>query len=147
MKNDYPISQLRLVKVIFYHVDKHGTSIPGDGNVHYMHESQVETFISATVALHHEPGINPHNGAKTASLWEIKVCGLDDDKSYWWCDPTLKSNNSAQGAKINQAKWAILGPIDRVWACPTLWKEEHMARERELKSEIEALRQEYTEKY
>jgi hypothetical protein len=146
--NDYPISQLRLVKVIFYHVDKEGRSIPGDGNVHYMHESQVQTFIDATVALHHEPGINPHNGVKTASLWEIKVCGLEEKAvSYWWCDPTLKDNYSAHGAKINPAKWALLGPTDRVWACPTLWKQEHMARERELKAEMEALRQEYQEKY
>lgn len=146
--DNYPIAQLRLVKVIFYHVDKQGNSIPDEGRVHYMHQSQVETFIAATIALHHEPGINPHSGGETAKLWEIKVCGLETDaKSYWWCDPTLKSNDSPQGARINQAKWGILGPTDRVWACPTLWAEEHRARERELQAEMESLRQEYRDKY
>jgi len=140
--NDYPISQLRIVWVFLYHVEQ-GKEIPHEPHMYYMHESQVETFVSAQVALHHEPGVNPHNGMKTTPLWEIMVGGLvTDAKSYWWCDPALKANDSPQGAKLNSSN-----DRRRVWACPTLWRNEHMARERELKAEIEALRQEYQEKY
>lgn len=136
--DNYPISQLRIVNVVFYYTDDKGQDIPHQPHLYYMHKSQVETFVSALVALHHEPGVNPHTGGKTSPLWEIKVCGLETDaKSYWWCDPALKSNDSPCGARINQAKWAILAPTDRVWACPTLLRKEHMERERELKAEYE----------
>jgi hypothetical protein len=131
MKNDYPISQLRLVKVIF------GEGKTTSEHVHYMHESQVETFIAATVALHHSPGINPHNGIKTASLWEIKVCELGEQVSYWWCDPTLMKNHSAQGAQINQAKWSICFLTDRKWAHPDLLRKEKEQREADAKAEYE----------
>lgn len=115
--NDYPVSQLRLVKLVF----REGKTT--SEHVHYMHESQVETFIAASVRLHHSPGINPHNGNKTASLWEIKVCSLGDQVSYWWCHPDLKDNYSPQGAKINPAQWAIWRK-DRKWAHPSLLSEE-----------------------
>lgn len=138
MKNDYPISQLALVKITFYHVSDNGNCIPSTPMVRYMHQSQVDTFIEATVRLHHSPGINPHNGAETAKLWEIKVAGLQEDTvSYWWCNPDLKSNGSAQGAQLNNDTFALIGLRDRKWAHPLLLAKEKAERIAQAKAEYE----------
>jgi hypothetical protein len=137
MKNDYPISQLRIVKRWFHSYDNGGGRKVWEDSPHYMHESQVETFIAASIALHHSPGINPHNGNPTSALWEIKVAPLGEETSYWWCCPDLMANHSAQGAQINQALWSICFLTDRKWAHPILLAEEKKSREDEAKAEYE----------
>lgn len=151
MKNDYPISQLRIVRRWFHAYDDNGSRKVWEDSTHYMHESQVQTFLKASIALHHEPGINPHNKNRAAALWEIRVAPLGEQVSYWWCEPNLTVNHSTHGAQINQAEWSICYLTDRKFAHPTLLSEERAQREAECKAEydanIEALRQEYREKY
>lgn len=111
---DFPISQLALVSVFFWH-EEPDKRVVSPVRIHYMHEDQVDTFVQATIRLHHEPGINPHNEAPTARLWEITVNGLETEtKTYWWCHPDLRG--STGGAKLN--KPTITGK--RKFACSQL---------------------------
>lgn len=92
MDKDFPVSELRIVNVYF-----HGNHMP---SVRYMHKSQVDTFVKATVELHHERG-NPYTGGKAAPLRRIEVQGLGiETVSYWWCTPGLHKNAQG-GARIN----------------------------------------------
>lgn len=103
MKNDFPISQLRVVTCYFK---------GGHKNDHHMHESQVDTFVKAQVRLHHSPGVNPHNCKKTAELDQISVSTLDlQARSYWWTTEDLQNNSDPKGAEINNVS---LGT--RVWS-------------------------------
>ena len=120
MKHDFPISQLRMV-TIYYHNDGKVSEHSGR---HMMHEDQVETFVKATVALHHSPGINPHNGVEAASLWEIRFSQVETDaESYWWSTPDLQRNGDPMGAQLNAE---ILD--QRLWAHPLLLKQDESNR-------------------
>jgi hypothetical protein len=89
---DFPISELRIVKVAFMH----GLNNP---RVHYMHKSQVEAYVKATVELHHVRG-NPHTGKPLDNLARITVEGLATRTiTYWWCAASLEDDGT--GARLN----------------------------------------------
>lgn len=124
---DFPISQLRLVDVLM-----RGNHIP---STYMMHESQVETFIKATIRLHHTHG-NPHTKSNPENLWEIRVDQLTvEAKSYWWCCEDLQNNNDPKGAQLNHS---VHSPRSRrVWAHPDLIAEEKKRRAEEEQAEYE----------
>ena len=118
---DYPISQLRIVKVWFRHEDGGRRSDPA---IHYMHQDEIDIFLEALVALHYSPGINPYNGGKTATLWEVRACVLEQaTRSYWWSSPTLSSDHGVKGAQLN---CDYVGE-QRMWAHPELLEREAKA--------------------
>lgn len=121
---DYPISELRIVKLRFKGGPL-GSAYTAD---HMMHVSQVETFVQASVDLHHKQ--LPHKDGKprkAAPLWEVRVSKLNlDTKSYWWCCPGLKDNDHPEGARLNDTYLS-----ERVWAHPTLLEDERRAEEYE----------------
>lgn len=121
---DYPLSQLRIVKVSILEPTERAQGIRHDDHpqIHYMHESQVDAFVYAKIQLHHVVG-NPHHRdaegkpieCKLDNLWEIKVARLDTQTiSYWWSAPSLQSNDPLS-AKLNQLTF-----FERIWAHPEL---------------------------
>ena|SRR5271166_5419859 len=96
--NWHQCSELR--EVILYYTADRKTILPHEQR-HYMMESQVATFLQATLELHYQPGINPHNGNTAALLWEAKVGKLEQPVSYWWCVPGLHKNHDQAGAQIS----------------------------------------------
>lgn len=125
---DYPISQLRFVKMTT--VDRGPKGYGYHDSVHMMHESQVPIFIEASIRLHHTHG-NPHgkNGEviKLNNLWEIRVTSVNTDTtSYWWCVPDLQGNGNPKGAQLNLDTF-----YRQVWAHPELLERAKKARAEE----------------
>lgn len=119
--NDFPISELRIVEIWLHH----NLQVSPHTERHMMHMSQVETFVKATVDLHHTRG-NVHSGVRLDNLWEVRVNKLNlDTKAYWWGSPEQK-NNDPNGAKINDTNWG-----ERVWAHPELLAEERRIEDSE----------------
>jgi hypothetical protein len=52
------------------------------------------------VRLHHDPGVNPHNGRKTRRIWKITVVELEWLGPFWWSTPDLQKNNAATGVPV-----------------------------------------------
>lgn len=133
---DYPISQLRFVKMSI--VNREGPDRVPHDQVHMMHESQVETFVAATIKLHHTEG-NPHLPVmgtpplKLDNLWEIRTTSVAiNTTSYWWCVPDLQKNNDPKGAQLNLDTF-----YRRVWAHSELLELEKRARAEEEQDEYE----------
>lgn len=69
--------------------------------IHMMHENDVKLFIEATLNLHYEPGINPYNGEKTSTVWEIRSEPVRLRGKFWWTQPDLgKGGKDARGATL-----------------------------------------------
>ena len=64
-----------------------------------VHHSHVDRFIAASTRLHHDPGVNPHNGQSTLRLNHIKV-GRPDANTFWWSTPDLQRNGDPNGAAV-----------------------------------------------
>lgn len=64
-----------------------------------MHKDHVPRFVEASVKLHHNPGVNPGNGQKTAPIWRITSAPLHVG-TYWWTTPNLQGNDDPEGAAI-----------------------------------------------
>jgi len=115
MSHDFPISELRVVRVYMK-----GSTSP---HVHYMHESQVDVFVEATVNLHYLVG-NPHNGKQLHNLWRIEVSPLSvETDSFWWCSPTLHADQ-VSGARLNSTYLCA-----SVWRHPDLIAEDKRCEE------------------
>jgi hypothetical protein len=101
----------------------------GSPRTHMMHQSQVDTFLKATIRLHHTHG-NPHlEPAKQmlANLWEVRVHGVEvPTVSYWWCAESLQAKD-AKGAKLNPPSIRST----RLWAHPDLLASETEDRRRD----------------
>lgn len=128
---DFPISELRLVHLDIRNPEVRRKGIYPRPSVHFMHESQVDTFVEASIRLHQTEG-NPHikdrtGGVPPDQLWEIKVGHLElNTASYWWCCADLGKNEDPKGAQLNDPK----SPI-RVWAHPELLRHEARLEEEE----------------
>jgi hypothetical protein len=133
MNRDYPLSELRIVETYLK-----GNHIP---QIHYMHKDQVDTFVEATIQLHHVVG-NPHHRdeqgnpkeCRLDNLWQIRVCELETETaSYWWCVPDLQKNNDTKGAQLNQTNPPFRG---YVWRHPDLIAQ--LAEEHRQEMQLEA---------
>jgi hypothetical protein len=106
-----PVSQLRMVSLHF---------MSGSISKHVVHESQVDVMVEASLKLHHEPGVNPHNGKETAKLREIFLWKLQRSGPYWWTGPSLHAGDK-KGAAVYD--WQIFyqlwperkEPLPRGW--------------------------------
>lgn len=128
---DFPISELRIVKIFLYNSER-----PQLPLTYMMHEAEVETFIKATVKLHHTLGNPNHLDSegrqvvlKLDNLWEIIVLRVAvDTATYWWCSEKLCKGDTF-GARLNE-----ISDYRRVWANPKLLqleKEDRAEEERE----------------
>lgn len=115
---DFPISELRIVKLYF--IKDYGDGRKGRDDhpsVHMMHKSQVETFLKASLNLHHFPCYHRNGELRNVSqLWEVTAHRVNTKTtSYWWCEENLQTNGSAMGAQLNETH-----SYDRLWAHPEL---------------------------
>lgn len=55
--------------------------------------SEVDSFITAHMRLHVNPGINPHNGVETHRIDRIRSAPMLLE-GYWWTSPTLKNDEN-----------------------------------------------------
>lgn len=156
---DFPISELRIVKIFFrdptliLDLKKYQSSSVwlhqtlesladskleqenfkfGPPQIHMMHESEIDTFIKATIKLyypHHFDSEGRPIVVKLNNLWAIYVSNIQiSNVSYWWCSENLQDSDPL-AAKLNQESYRR-----RVWAHPELLqleKEDRAEEERE----------------
>lgn len=65
---------------------------------------EVERLVQAVLALHHDPGLNPHNGEPTAALVRLRVGRPALSEGYWWSGPTLQD----EGEKARLVAWRFV---------------------------------------
>lgn len=104
-----PLSQFRLVTMEWME-----PSSWNDVQQNIVHESEVDTFLKATLELHYAPGLNPHNGNKCRIAREITVASFDAAGPFWWTTPGLKDNGDPSGATLLQSD----GRSRRLWINP-----------------------------
>ena len=63
--------------------------------------SDVALLVEALVRLHHDPGVNPHSGRRTAKLVRVSVGTPSLGAGHWWTGPTLQD----EGAKARTLDW------------------------------------------
>jgi hypothetical protein len=102
-----------LVRVTLW-FDNHDPSalLPFSPSHHIVAEADVEKLVGASLALHYEPGYNPHAGA-TSPVQYITTEKLMPSGPYWWSVPGLRKNGDPNGAVI--WNW---GYQERVWIRP-----------------------------
>ena len=54
--------------------------------------ADVERLCQAVLALHHAPGVNPHNGEPAARLLRLSVGAPTLHAGYWWSAPNLQDH-------------------------------------------------------
>jgi hypothetical protein len=69
--------------------------------------ADVPLLVEALVKLHHDPGVNPHNGNKTARLVRVRVGTPSLGDGYWWTGPTLEDD----GPRARVVTWRF----DTAW--------------------------------
>lgn len=72
----------------------------GKTSEHLVLEGDVDKFVDASIRLHHDPGVNPHNAKKAARVETICVSRLRASGPFWWSTPDLKKNSDPSGAVI-----------------------------------------------
>lgn len=72
----------------------------GGPTAHIVAESDLYTLLTATLELHFEPGVNPHNHNKTSEIQFITAQVLRPQGPYWWSTPGLQDNEDPHGAVI-----------------------------------------------
>lgn len=96
---DSPSSELKLADI--RKVEIHWVS--GSPTSYLVHVDEIAKFVEATVRLHFNPGINPHQtdrkARKCARIWKIEVQKLVFKGPYWWSTPNLGINNVIDGAR------------------------------------------------
>lgn len=82
----------------------HVTTVRSDGLIHIaeyvVHKDEVDKIVEAQKRLHYSPGINPHNGNKTAEALSIDVCEFTATGPFWWSTPDLQNNKDSAGAIV-----------------------------------------------
>jgi hypothetical protein len=63
--------------------------------------AEVPLLVEALVKLHHDPGVNPHSGRRTARLVRVRVGTPELQPGYWWTGPTLQD----AGARARLVAW------------------------------------------
>lgn len=88
-----------------------------------IHKDHVDAMRDAFVALHHSPGVNPHNGERTAEIWKLECGPLLANGPFWWTTPDLAATPlEVVGALL------LTGYGRRaVWKHPELEAEERLA--------------------
>jgi|SRR5579859_418565 len=125
--SDYPVSELRLVKLWFK--DDH---IP---STHFMHKDQVDTFVQASLQLHYIVG-NPHRnvvdsapctpGNGVSLLWRISVQEIRrEPESFWWSHISLHEGQGPAALLGDPLGWT------NVWKHPALVESDRQAEELE----------------
>jgi len=118
---DFLLSELRMVRLVF----EKGA---GRDVRHMMHLSQVQSFIQASLALHHSPGTNPYHykmalnkgmtvekakeEAQASPIIEIHVHKFDrlEPHAHWWSSPSLEQGDPEAAHIISDYD------SERVWA-------------------------------
>lgn len=108
---DFPVSELRKINV-YFRVGSHVTQT-------YIHASEVEKYVKCLAELHYEPGINPYNVEKTATISHVESCSLVFGE-YWHATPGL-GKDKTQTAVSTGEFWKS----ERVWTNPDTLKEEY----------------------
>lgn len=70
-----------------------------DENYDILHDrimmvDQLDEYVDAMVRLHHDPGINPHNGNETARIKRISATPLRVNGPHWHTTPNLGVKDS-----------------------------------------------------
>jgi hypothetical protein len=94
------ISQLRQVCVYYqgYQQGYQPAQLEPHSSTIILLSDHVGRFAEATVKLHWDPGVNPHNGNQTAVLGAMTVHELWQSGPYWHTTPDLQNNNDPAGA-------------------------------------------------
>jgi hypothetical protein len=79
--------------------------VGGETTVHFVPTSDLAQLVEATVRLHHSPGINPHSGKETRTLWKIVTYRMEIAGPHWWSTPDLGINGNTGGARI--VNWLV----------------------------------------
>lgn len=66
--------------------------------------AEVERLVTAVLALHHDPGLNPHNGQPAARLRALRVGRPALSQGYWWSAPNLQDS----GHKARLVTWRFV---------------------------------------
>lgn len=98
-------------KVILYFQD-------GKFGEYLIPKDELEHFLAASIRLHHDPGINPHNQAKTAPLKSISVAYPTLEGPFWWTTPSLQLQMNEPGARI--ISWTFY----KIWTPEKSWIDE-----------------------
>lgn len=86
-----PIADLRLI-ILTYE--------DGLEEDRFVHKNSVDKFVEASMELHYQPGINPHNGGRAGKITRISVAKPDISGPYWWSTPGLQQNYDPEGVPI-----------------------------------------------
>jgi hypothetical protein len=120
-------SSMDIKEVVAVHLYWEDKSEP---TMYLIRKAHLERFKEATLKLHHERGVNPHDGNKTARLYRMTASPLQSHGPYWWTTPNLQANGDSARATI----------IDTSLSTETLWlsDEEDLRGEAEEEAEAEA---------
>lgn len=66
--------------------------------------TEVERLVAAVLALHHDPGRNPHNGQPAARLLRLSVGRPALGQGYWWSAANLQDS----GDKARLVTWRLV---------------------------------------
>ena len=64
----------------------------GDRRDELVPADEVELLVEALLKLHHEPGVNPHNGRKATALVRLAIGTPRLGPGFWWSGPTLQDD-------------------------------------------------------
>jgi len=76
--------------------------------------AEVERLVAAVLALHHDPGLNPHNGEPAAPLRSLRVGRPALGQGYWWSAANLQDS----GEKARLVTWRFVTRFERSEADP-----------------------------
>ena len=83
---------------------------------HIVHEREVDAIVAASIRLHYDPGMNPHNGETAARIWRIRCADFRARGPYWWTEREL-------GILPSEGAFTISAGFGR-----TIWIDEDYAR-------------------
>jgi hypothetical protein len=64
---------------------------------------EVELLVAAVLKLHHDPGVNPHNGRRASALVHLAVGTPRLGPGYWWTGPSLQD----EGPQARLVAWDL----------------------------------------
>lgn len=88
-----------------------------EATTHIIKRTDVEKLTRAYLELHYSPGVNPHNGGRTAVVYEIKVGTFLPSGPFWWTTPGLDKNDDPNGVTLYTVE-----PSKVIWRHPDYQK-------------------------